>query len=88
MVRNKWSFGNPLVSEINTGIALNGFMSEKSETTVEINRAVINSLQRSVFYIDSRLKQMLRKCNVWYDFISNLTTNSTLSNRLKMIRTD
>jgi hypothetical protein len=41
MVRNKWSLGNPLVSEINTGIALNGFMSEKSETTVEIKRAVI-----------------------------------------------
>jgi hypothetical protein len=41
MVRNKWSFGNPFVREINTGIALNGFMSEKSETNVEIKRDVI-----------------------------------------------
>jgi hypothetical protein len=41
MVRNKWSFGNPLVSEINTGIALKGLMSENKETKVEIKRAVI-----------------------------------------------
>jgi hypothetical protein len=30
-----------LVKEINTGIALNGLMSENKETKVEIKRAVI-----------------------------------------------
>ena len=41
MVRNRWSFGKPLVKEINTGIALKGLMSENRETMVEIKRVVI-----------------------------------------------